>query len=275
MNPIEKKAIELLEKMVENDIRTAHGEKLAELTDFSPQEINDAVDYLKTLGTVEILNYLGTDPYDFGDVSINSKGMYFYYELNKETQEIEQDEEDKSLPNKPFNPVGSPYGFTEDDWEFVSLRKSDNENLYVVLGMQFESENYDSDKLVNNIEGHFQKALESYNTKQSTNQISLHFDKLSANYGEHLFNAIAKSIISSDIAVFEISDQNPNVMLELGVALTWGIRVLPLRLKGSPMIPSDISGHTWVEHINDCERILDSDFNRKLEIMIERAIAKK
>jgi hypothetical protein len=68
-----------------------------------------------------------------------------------------------------------------------------------------------------------------YNKKLSKEKITLQFEKLTAGYGEHLFNTIVRSIIGSDIAVFEVSDQNPNVMIELGVALTWGVRVLPLR----------------------------------------------
>lgn len=42
------------------------------------------------------------------------------------------------------------------------------------------------------------------------------------------FNEIARDVISADIAVFETSDQNSNVMIEMGVALTWGRRVLPI-----------------------------------------------
>jgi len=42
---------------------------------------------------------------------------------------------------------------------------------------------------------------------------------LSAGYGRHLFNEIASDIISADIAVFEASDLNANVMIEIGVAL--------------------------------------------------------
>ena len=73
---------------------------------------------------------------------------------------------------------------------------------------------------------------------------------LAAGYGEHLFNEIARNIIGSDIAVFEASNSNLNVMIELGVALTWGVRVLPIKLEGQPPPPSDISGQTWVDYIN-------------------------
>jgi hypothetical protein len=47
-------------------------------------------------------------------------------------------------------------------------------------------------------------------------------------YGEYLFNEIARDIISADIAVFDTSGLTPNVMLEMGVALTSGTRVPPI-----------------------------------------------
>jgi hypothetical protein len=59
--------------------------------------------------------------------------------------------------------------------------------------------------------------------------ISLVFVNLATGYEEHLFNKISSDIISSDIAVFETSDLNPNVMIEIGVALTREIKVLPIR----------------------------------------------
>ena len=76
------------------------------------------------------------------------------------------------------------------------------------------------------------------------------------------------------LAVFEVSGSNPNVMIELGVALTWGVRVLPLREEHSPLLPSDISGQTWVAHSKSGEEILDDDFQRKLLVMVQRAIEK-
>lgn len=144
-----------------------------------------------------------------------------------------------------------------------------------MFGLQYKSEYYDTEQLVETIKKRFQKTIEFYNTKNSERKVTLQFEKLTAGYGEHLFNAIARSIIGSDIAVFEISDGNRNVMIELGVALTWGFRVLPLREKRSPNPPTDISGQTWIEYENSGEKIFDEEFYKKLEKMIEQAIAKK
>ena len=106
-------------------------------------------------------------------------------------------------------------------------------------------------------------------------QVSLHFQPLAAGYGEHLFNEIARDIISADIAVFDTSDQNPNVMIEMGVALTWDVRVLPIKAEGCEKPPSDISGQTWADYRDSGREWVDPNHQRKLFRMVERAARKK
>jgi hypothetical protein len=38
-------------------------------------------------------------------------------------------------------------------------------------------------------------------------------------------------------------------MIEIGVALTWGIRILIIREKNAKDIPTDISGQTWAPRV--------------------------
>jgi len=275
MNPIEENAVSILISLVENKIDQANGDKIKDLIDLTSENINDAVEYLESVGAVDVLKFLNTAPYRFGIVMVNSRGRYLYHEIKKKTAEVGEGKREKLLPERPVNPVGSPYGFTDDDWEFVSLNREDKSTLNVVFGLQYKSEYYDTDQVIANIRKRFQRAVEIYNEKQSNEEVALQFEKLTAGYGEHVFNAIARSIIGSDIAVFEVSDQNPNVMIELGVALTWGVRVVPLREKNSPKLPTDISGQTWIEYEGSGEKIVDEEFPKKLKKMTERAIAKK
>lgn len=275
MNLVEENAVKILTTLIEKNVKQAQGKQIEQIIGLSPEDINDAVDYLVVLGSVEVIRGLGTEPYTFGAIMVNSRGKFLYHEMKKRTDEVEKEKEKKLLPERPVNPVGSPYGFTDDDWEYVSLRREDRSTLNVVFGLQYKSEYYNTDQLINNIKNYFQKAVEMYNKKRSKEKITLQFEKLTAGYGEHLFNTIARSIIGSDIAVFEVSDQNPNVMIELGVALTWGVRVLPLREKKSPNPPTDISGQTWIEYEESGGKIIDEEFHKKLEKMIERAISKK
>jgi len=64
-------------------------------------------------------------------------------------------------------------------------------------------------------------------------------------------------------------------MIEMGVALTWRVRVLPIKKEGCPKPPSDISGQTWADYHNSASEFLDPSHHSKLVEMIERAVNKK
>lgn len=64
-------------------------------------------------------------------------------------------------------------------------------------------------------------------------------------------------------------------MIEMGVALTWGIRVLPIKRVDRPKPPSDISGQTWANYEESGERFTDSEHYAKLVSLVERAARKK
>ena len=249
------------------------GSELAEATGFSPDEINDAVTILVEYGLVEWLQTSGTGPYDFYVVWITARGRYEY---ERDTiQPGDEVTEEVVQIIKPPSPVGSPFGFTDYDWEIVAERKTKSERLFVVLGYQFISEFYNTEQLITNVQSMFERAVEEYNQKPSSLPITLNFQPLVAGYGEHLFNEIARDIISADIAVFETSDLNPNVMAELGVALTWGVRVFPLKREDRPRPPSDISGQTWADYRDSGNSFTDPDHLQKLVRMVERAAGKK
>jgi len=273
MNPIEANAYSLLRLIVEADKEQYDNTTLQQMSSLSPRDLSDAVQYLGDIGAVEVIKTLGTAPFAFHSIFVKSRGRYLYHEA--ESQKEEGDVTMTALPARPLNPIGSPYGFTEQDWEAVTLHKEEGETLYVVMGMQFESAFYDSDLLANNIESLFQKAVDEINKTRSGSKVTLSFERLAAGLGEHLFNQIARSIIGADIAVFETSDLNPNVMLEMGVALTWGVRVLPIKVLGRPSPPSDISGQAWVEYEDSANVVNDNKFDHKLRIMIERIISGK
>ena len=105
--------------------------------------------------------------------------------------------------------------------EIVADKKSRGNILSVVFGYQFKSGLYDTARLRENVENSFKSAVEGYNSLKNAIPVVLEFRPLAVGYGEHLFNEICRDIISADIAVFDTSDLNPNVMLEMGVALTW------------------------------------------------------
>jgi hypothetical protein len=217
--------------------RQFDGQQLADGTRMEPSRINDAVSWLERNGYVTASKYLGTAPFTFGRAELTPFGRYGYQRLTLEGEPPLAARTNRSLQELPV-PVGSPFGFTELDWEFVQGERAKTRVLRVVLGYQFRSEAYDSNRLVSHVRDHFSQAVASYNSLKGHEDIMLDFVPLRAGYGEHLFNEIARDIIAADIAVFETSDLNSNVMIELGVALTWGIRVLPIREAGRPIPPS-------------------------------------
>jgi hypothetical protein len=254
------------------------GNRLQELTDLTPIEINDAVELLEQAGLVKTLKFLGTHPFNFHHVELTPRGRYEYErQLTRQspaTGEETKVSEGKRISLRPA-PAGSPFGFTDIDWEIVIESNRNRGKLYVVFGYKFESQYYHTDNLVKNIHKMFEDTIDKYiEDNPDSPKIDLFFKTLSAGYGQHLFNQIARDIISADIVVFDTSDLNPNVMIEVGVALTWGVRVLLIKEKTASKQPSDISGQTWAEYTKDGMEFT-SGHKEKLLSMVEFAIRKK
>lgn len=252
--------------------RQLDGEEISERSGLTSSRVNDAVTWLERNGYVLVSRYLGTAPYAFGRAELTSFGRYALQRLTTATDPVPGP--DQTLGRLPV-PVGSPFGFTELDWAYVQRERARTRTLRVVLGYQFHSEAYDTDRLISHVRDRFGQAVADYNARKGHQDIMLDFAPLRAGYGEHLFNRIARDIIAADIAVFEISDLNSNVMIELGVALTWGIVVLPIREADRQVSPADISGQTWVSYRDSGLIFLDSDFQASLVAMIERAMQRK
>lgn len=211
----------------------------------------------------------------FGQVSITSRGRY-EFERTTSGKELQQAPSRYPLVARPPIPAGSPFGFTDIDWETVADAHSRSDELRVVLGHPFKSEHFDTEGLRVNVEEMFRKALGDYSRKPGAiPEVRLDFRALAAGYGEHLFNEIAHDIISADIAVFDTSDLNPNVMIEMGVALTCGVRVSPIKNEKCPKPPSGISGQTWADYRESAKEFADETHFQKLVSMVERAIRKK
>ncbi len=260
------------------------GKTLQEISRLDVEDINDAIHLLHDSGYVDWRRYLGTHPFRFGSVWITPSGRYEAERVDGASlvESGQLSVTTQSAPatqaraiSLPAAPVGSPFGFRDEDWEFIALRKGDSHKLNVVMGYQFRSDRYNSDKLVDNIRLMFEAAVDTYNRKDGAISAELDFRPLAAGYGEHLFNEIARDIIAADIAVFDTSDLNPNVMIELGVALTWGVRVLPIKSRECPDPPSDISGQTWARYDDNAAHFLDPSHHEKLVRMVERAVRKK
>lgn len=166
--------------------------------------------------------------------------------------------------------------FTFDDLALAKIaqRKQAKSRLYIVFGYQFKSEFYDSDVLKKSIDARISK-LQNLLADTASFEISMEFRPLKAGLGMHIMEEIITDIASADIAIFEVSDKNPNVFLEMGVALSHGVAIIPLKHKNSDAIPSDISGLVWVTYEENGNTILDDNFDYDLQTLISRVLKKK
>jgi len=237
------------------------GPTITEITGLEPHDVNDAVSLLHDSGYVEWVQYLETVDYDFSNVWVTPAGRMegerlsaiFSEPLRLEAKHQGMAGQPKVAVSLPPSPVGSPYGFSDEDWEHIAQVRSRTSELRVVLGYQFVSKHYDSEALQKNVGSMFELAVDAYNQSRGA----------------------LKTKLVYAIAVFETSDLNPNVMLELGVALTWGTRVLPIKHRNCPKPPSDISGQTWADYEESASGFVDPEHNEKLIRMVQRAVAKK
>ena len=206
---------------------------LANETGLDPGPLSDAVGLLEDSGFAKVLVTIGTAPYGFSRATITPAGRFELERATRQAQDASGTSEPSIRPT-PL-PVGSPYGFTDEDWEFIE-RARRSPKLLVTIGHQFESDYFTSDRLLRVLREEFESAL-SQAVREIGVDLELDLVPLRGGYGGHLFNQIARSIIASDIAIFETSDLNPNVMIEMGVALTWGKRVHPIREVKAPEPP--------------------------------------
>jgi DNA-binding MarR family transcriptional regulator len=263
--------------------------ELADALSIAPPQLNDSVQVLEDNDYVNVQRYMGTAPFRFAYAAPTSRGRAEAERLRAEQNEAEAAEQagqrgglgvadpegttGPQISRSPL-PVGSPYGFTTEDWERVALDRDDADRLIVVFGRQWESGFYDSDPIRENIGALFAAALETV-PEEVRRGVALDYRPLEGGYGGHLFNEIARDIIAADVAVFETSDQNANVMIEMGVALTWGRRVLPIRRKDAPGPPSDISGQTWATYSENGTEWSDEKHLKKVAKMVELALQRK
>ncbi len=271
----------------ENDVDVGrhhvNANQLHSISGIAPPALSDAVDLLEENRYATVRRALGTAPFSFVSVQATPRGRVEAERLASNSAQLPaRPAPDPSPPGfvpvpvpvlqRGATPAGSPYGFTEQDWAAVAVDRSDPTRLIVCLGFQWSSGHYDSDALERNIRDMFEMALAGV---RSSTIPRLDFRRLQGGYGSHVFNDIARNIIGSDVAVFDTSDLNPNVMIELGTALTWGVPVLPIRCAATPVPPSDISGQTWAEYSRNGAVWTDLQHAQKLGKLVEHVLRRK
>lgn len=109
------------EGAVAEDGDEVEGATLTDALDLDPRRVNDAVALLERGGLVQAYRVMGTAPYEFGGVAVTSLGRFQRQKLitGQEGNAQPATTERGRFP-QPGVPVGSPYGFKDEDWEFVA-----------------------------------------------------------------------------------------------------------------------------------------------------------
>jgi len=95
--------------------------------------------------------------------------------------------------------------------------------------------------------------------------------------GENLWDAIRDAIGRCDVALFDISENNPNVVLEAGLALGSSKRIIMLKSRESDeqfKRPSDLVGYVYVPYRSSaelCGRRLNLELSRSLIDYLSRS----
>lgn len=133
----------------------------------------------------------------------------------------------------------------------------------VFLAYQFSSDYYRGFDLLSSV----RLGVESANQEAKKSGLSVSFKQVSRNEGFHIWCEICEGIINSSVCIFEISDNNPNVYLELGLAIAHGKEIVLVRNRTSGDVPSDLAGIKYVSYSNESEL-------EELHIIFAQIIAK-
>lgn len=98
--------------------------------------------------------------------------------------------------------------------------------------------------------------------------IQVSVSRLRARHGVEILAEIRRRIRSADVLLFDLDNENPNVLIELGIALS-SIENAPaifILLKEGQKIPSDLSGYliTFYREIEDYRLVDSSGFTAAL-----------
>jgi predicted DNA binding protein len=118
-----------------------------------------------------------------------------------------------------------------------------------------------------------------FNGKEKSSSFNISYKRLRASAGKTMLESIFKRIETSNVVIFDISEDNPNVFLELGIAIAltknnYNISVYLIKErkeKGSLLaeLPSDLQGYFISEYIVNAKGEVSFQDNNSLRMSIE------
>jgi hypothetical protein len=118
-----------------------------------------------------------------------------------------------------------------------------------------------------------------FNGKERYPAINISYKRLRASAGKTMLESIIKRIETSNVIIFDISENNPNVYLELGIAIAltknnYNISVYLIKEKKDKSsllkdLPSDLQGYFISEYIVNSKSEVSFQDNNSLRMSIE------
>ena len=169
---IDKDAVAILE-ILANAPRDQHfkGEEIAGQAELDPGRVNDAVAILVDSGYAEWTRWMGTAPFDFGQVTITSRGRYeaqrrrFCHGRAYSPRSAARGSSSRCSSEHIASPITSRLAVWIHRRRLgtAAERRSRRDRLYTVPGHQFSSEFFETPRLRENVAGMLERAVNAYN----------------------------------------------------------------------------------------------------------------
>ena len=118
-----------------------------------------------------------------------------------------------------------------------------------------------------------------FNGKEKFPGINISYKRLRASAGKTMLESIFKRIETSNVIIFDITEKNPNVFLELGIAIAltksnYNISVYLIKEKNEKSsvakdLPSDLQGYFISEYVVNSKEEVSFQDNNSLRMSIE------
>ncbi len=124
-------------------------------------------------------------------------------------------------------------------------------------------------------------AINRFDGKNGKNlKYNINYRRLRSSAGRSILDSIMAKINNSQVIIFDISEKNPNVMLELGIALALSKEnpfhsIYLICKKGEPLpkdIPTDLHGYFISEYTHNNKDEISFNDNGSLRMSIESDI---
>ena len=165
--------------------------------------------------------------------------------------------------------------FSARDLKKFDRRYRSKRILYIRFGYQWKDESersrrYFSKALKKTLKGIFEDAKGSFPESKHR----LNYASLRARAGKPVLNNIVFDLLSADLLFFDLTHLNPNVFLELGIAIVTKKNLFLLLRKGTKL-PSDLAGLTYCNYNSERDFSLEEFTKKDIRVEMKKVLRRK